>query len=162
MLATIILLFAQCKSDNKSTLNTDCYKEVSLNPGGDTNFVTLHYSNIRFLIHYFKNKPQGILVQNDNQQDSLASHFANDNKGVFIAISPELGTINFMGYKYLKGDGGADIAIDSLGHAKSFTSWTQYGNNGRLYDMNQVNTGQINVYNIKDGEKVDSLMYLRK
>ena len=160
-----ILIFAACSNSKTETKNAtvdNSYKEVSLNASGDTNFVVIQQSNLRFIVHYYNNKPQGVLLQDSKIADNLKPHFTEDKKGVFININPESGLINSVGYRYLKKDEGADIAIDELGNAQFFTSWLQYSNSGKSYDITQVDKGYIKIYTIKDGEKIDSSLYLKK
>jgi hypothetical protein len=160
------LLFCSCKNENpEKTQTTQAEKnctEVSLNPTGDTSSVTVHASNIKFVVRYFNNKPQNILVQDASSADSSTSHFVNDNRGIAINLDPQTRQINFVACKYIKAGRGADIFIDSAGMLEAFTAWEQYGNNGKRYDIKQSSEGKIKEYLFKDGEKVDSVLYQRK
>lgn len=150
------------RSIKKAYKEMNVVKEIIFNSPNDTGSVIIQSSNIRFIIHYFNNKPQGILIQPNQEQDSLVSHFVRDNRGVFISISPKSNAISFVGYKYLRNDEGADISIGNGGNTEQFTTWGEYGSEGKTYDIKQVDAGKIKVYVIRDGEKTDSLLYLRK
>lgn len=137
-------------------------KEVIFNSPNDTSNVIIQTSNLRFLIHYFNNVPQGVLIQNNKAKDSLLSHYTKDNKGVYITMNPQSGAVNSIGYKYLRNDEGSDLLLDDKGNVEQLATWQQYSNNGRVYDITQMDEGQIKVYIYKDGEKVDSILYTKK
>ncbi|MBS1664167.1 MAG: hypothetical protein JST68_24190 [Bacteroidetes bacterium] len=139
----------------------DIEKEVLFNSPNDTSNVIIQSSNVRFVIHYFNNKPQGILVQPNHDRDSSLSHFARENKGVFIVLDPDSKNVGLVGYKYLNKSEGADILLDSNGSVKHFTKWEQYNSSGSTYNMKDASNGRIKAYIIKDGEKVDSLLYFK-
>ena len=150
----VMMVFASCANpdgarDNK-TLSDSSWKRISLNAKGDTEFVTLQHSGIRLIMHYYNNKPQGILLQDDSLVDSLKSHYTKGYKGIFVNINPETGLINSVGYRYLHKDEGVDIAIDSSGKIDFFTNWEQYSNNGKSYSIKEDVKGEIIVYTISD------------
>jgi hypothetical protein len=150
------------RSVKKAYKEMDIEKEVIFNAPNDTGSVIIQSSNIRFIIHYINNKPQGILIQPNQEKDNLVSHFVRENKGVFVSIDPKTNAIGFVGYKYLRNSEGADISIGDDGNTEQFTTWRQYSSDGKTYDVTQADAGKIKVYVIKDGERADSLLYLRK
>ncbi len=166
ILATVIFFFTECKNKatNQTLFEKRFYQDVSLNPNGDTNFVNLQFSNICLRINYSDNKPKYVQVSNCYGGDSLKSEYAKYNRGVYFTLSSIVpNSISVAGFKYLNGDAGADISVNAIdGSMKDITSWDQYSNNGKLYDMENFDKGLIKVYIIKNAEKVDSFFYFRK
>lgn len=152
------------RSVKKTWADMDIAKEIIFNAPNDTSDVIVKSSNMRFVIHYYKNKPQGVLVQNILAKDSLLHHYVRDNKGVyFILSSIDPDAISAAGFKYLNGNAGVDISVDIKdGSMKNFTAWEQYKNDGKTYDVKELGKGVIKVYTLRDGEKIDSSVYLKQ
>jgi len=157
----LILLTTSCEN-NKHKIGV--LPEVVLYPTGDTNFVSITYSNILVRINYSDNKPKYVLTNNLLGLDSLRSHYTKHNQGIYFSINPYNSRfVSAMGYKYLNGDAGADILIDTInGSIKNFTNWQDYSNNGQMYDVSKLKDGAITLYNYKDGDMVDSVVFVKK
>lgn len=162
LLICIVLLSSCRNSNNSGNFRDSIDKKISLNAKGDTEFVLLQHSNIRLFVHYYQNKPKGFLLQDYGMSDSLKSHYAKSYKGVFVSINPESGRINSIGYRYLQKDEAGEMSVSDSGTIDSFTRWEQYNNNGKVYDVKQTDKGEIVVYTLRNGEKIDSSVYERK
>jgi len=178
LIATAII---SCRSNTRSTVQKTFYhgsalesininskeigitKLINFNSSGDTNFILIQSSNICIKINYSDNKPKYIQVNNCLKKDNLSSHYIRENRGVFWVLNPGgSDTISAVGYKYLQGNEGAEIAVGDDGSVKRFSDWKQFSNNGNIYDISEVNTGRIKIYSIVDGEKIDSSLYIKK
>ncbi|MDX1955747.1 MAG: hypothetical protein SFU20_09460 [Chitinophagaceae bacterium] len=151
------------ESINISSNEMGIAKQINFNPSGDTNFILIQSANICMKIKFSDNKRKYIQVSDCLKGDNSRSHYVRENRGVFWVLNPGgSDTLSALGYKYLLGNEGAEIAVNNDGSVKRFSDWKQYSNNGNIYDLGEVNIGRIKIYSVKEGEIIDSFVYIKK
>jgi len=150
------------QSNEDKSLDTSTNNSiVKLHSSNDTDYITSKLSNHRIFLHYYKNRPQFVVI--DFDQLGLGyrfNHFAKENKGVYFTIS-DSNTVGSFGLKYPDGHSGFDI-IPAKNTLRMVKTWSEYENDGYSYDFSGISSQKIKVFKYSNGEIIDSFTLIKK
>lgn len=139
---SLLIVASSCHNKNNATnkekkINTNdgsfIKHRITVDANNDTSDIEVLFKDNILRVHYYKNKPQFILYDNDSifTNGGKIDEFTKSNKGLYLSLNdPDQQRLTF-GIKYFYDNNGVDVFMKSDKQGiESLNYWYNYTNTG--------------------------------